>query len=61
MAKKRDQLPHHGNGIIPTKFKYKVSGFSGERQAKLKIRDSCGNYEFVTATGRRPPPSPTPI
>ena len=52
-----------GNDIIPTTFRYKVSGFSGERQAKSKIGDSYGIYKFAsaTATGGRwltpPPPS----
>ena len=46
------------DGVIPTTFRYKVSGFSGEQQEKSQIGESCGNSELVTATGERPPPPP---
>ena len=46
-----------GNGGIPTTFRYKLSGFSGARREKSKIGDSCGNSEFLTATGGRSPPN----
>ena len=44
------------DGGVPTIVKYKLSGFSGKQQAKSKIRDSCGNYKFVTAPGVQLPP-----
>ena len=45
------------DGGIPTKFRYKLSGFSSKRRGKSKIGDSCGSLESITATGGRSPPN----
>ena len=45
-----------GDGGIITMFRYKVSGFSVERQSESQIGDSCENSEFVNIIGGRPPP-----
>ena len=42
---------------LPTTFRYKLSGFLGERRAKSKIGDSCGNSKFVTSTRGLSPPN----
>ena len=44
-----------GDSGTTNMFRHKLSGFSGKRRSKSQIGDSCGNFEFVTATGGQPP------